>query len=207
MAWAGTVISEDLAPDGNFEAFRTSGAAIFITLNPRELLSGVINTDWDGAGTDELEVQVLAGHQISSGNTLDDGTPTTTFLPLDTAAGAPDAQANDDDLTGRYIVMTQGGEIADVRLIVSSVASTDGVTLDHALSGTPTHTTETYDLYSLAVIDQFIIDLADPAEDVNMAAQISVTGFPVVLVMARVTGTPTDTPTCRLTYDKDGVSI
>ncbi len=205
MAWAGTVISEDLAADGNFEAVTTSGAAIFSTLNPRELLSGTINVDWDGAGTDELEVQVLAGHQISSGNTPDAVNSTTT-IELDTAAGAPDAQTADDDLTGRYFVMTTGGEIAEVRLIVSSQASDDEVTLDHALSGSP-ETSETYDLYSLAVVQQFLIDLANPAEDVNMAEPISVMGFPVVLVMARVTGTPTDSPTCRLTYDKDGVSI
>lgn len=205
MAWAGTVISEDLAADGNFEAFTMSGAAIFITLNPRELLSAVINTDWDGAGTDELEVQVLAGHQISSGNTPDAVNSTTT-IELDTAAGAPDAQTADDDLTGRYFVMTTGGEIAEVRLIVSSQASDDEVTLDHALTGSP-ETSETYNLYSLAVVDQFLIGLADPAEDVNMAASISVMGYPVVLVMARVTGTPTNAPTCRLTYDLDGVSI
>lgn len=205
MTWAGTVISEDLAPLGNFEAFTTSGAAIFITLNPRELLSAVINTDWDGAGTDELEVQVLAGHQISSGNTPD-AVNTASTIELDTVAGAPDAQTADDDLTGRYFVMTTGDETAEVRLIISSQASDDEVTLDHALTGSP-ETSETYDLYSLAVIDQFLIDLADPAEDVNMAQTISVMGYPVVLVMARVTGTPTNAPTCRLTYDKDGVSI
>lgn len=205
MAWAGTVISEDLAADGNFEAFTASGAAIFITLNPRELLSLVINTDWDGAGSDELEVQVLAGHQISSGNTPD-AVNTTTTIELDTAAGAPDAQAANDDLTGRYFVMTTGGEIAEVRLIISSQSVDDEVTLDHALSATP-ETTETYDLYSLAVIDQFLIDLADPAEDVNMAEARTIQGFPVVLIMARVTGTPTDSPTARLVYDKDGVSV
>ncbi len=205
MAWAGTVISEDLAADGNFEAFTTSGAAIFITLNPRELLSLTINTDWDGAGTDELEIQVLGGHQISSGNTPD-AVNTASTIELDTAAGAPDAQAADDDLTGRYFVMTTGGEIAEVRLIVSSQASDDEVTLDHALSGSP-ETSETYDLYSLGIISQFLIDLADPAEDVPMAMSLTVVGYPVVLVMARVTGTPTDSPTARLTYDKDGVSV
>ncbi len=204
MAWAGTVISEDLAVDQSFEAFTTSGAAIFITLNPRELLSLTINTDWDGAGTDELEIQVLGGHQISSGNTPD-AVNTASTIELDTAAGAPDAQTADDDLTGRYFVMTTGGEIAEVRLIVSSQASDDEVTLDHALSGSPL-TSETYDLYSLAVISQFLIDLADPAEDVNMAAPLVVMGYPVVLVMARVTGA-TNSPTARLTYDKDGVSV
>lgn len=204
MAWAGTVISEDLAPDGIFEAFTTSGAAIFITLNPRELLSLTINTDWDGAGTDELEIQVLGGHQISSGNTPD-AVNSASALELDTAAGFPDAQANDDDLTGRYFVMTTGDETAEVRLIISSQASDDEVTLDHVLTGSP-ETSETYDLYSLGVISQFLIDLADPAEDVNLAQSLTVMGYPVVLVMARVTGTPTDSPTCRLTYDKDGVS-
>lgn len=204
MAWAGTVISEDLAADGNFEAFTTSGAAIFITLNPRELLALVINTDWDGAGTDELEVQVLAGHQISSGNTPDVVTDASN-ISLDSGAGFPDAQVADDDLTGRYFVMTTGGEIAEVRLITSSVASTDAIVLDHALGAAP-ETTETYDLYSLGVIDQFVIDLADPAEDVNMAEPRTYQGYPVILVMARVTGTPTDSPTARLTYDKDGVS-
>jgi hypothetical protein len=204
MAWAGKVISEDLAADGNFEAFTTSGAAIFITLNPRELLSSVINIDWDGAGTDEVEIQVLGGHQISSGNTPDVVTDASN-ISLDTAAGFPDAQTADDDLTGRYFVMTTGGEIAEVRLITSSAASDDSIVLDHALSDAP-ETSETYDLYSLAVINQFLIDLADPAEDVNLAQASTVMGYPVVLVMARVTGTPTDSPTVRLTYDKDGVS-
>ena len=204
MAWDGVVISEDLAADGNFEAFTVAGAALFITLNPREMLSGIINVDWDGAGTDDLEIQILAGHKISSGNTPD-AVNTASTIELDTAAGAPDAQTSDDDLTGRYFVMTAGGEKAEVRLIISSQASDDEVTLDHALSGSPL-TSETYDIYSLAVIDTFLIDLADPAEDVNMSEAFSIVGYPVVLVMARVTGTPTDSPTCRLTYDKDGVS-
>ncbi len=204
MAWDGTVISEDLSPDGNFEAFTTGGAAIFITLTPRELLSYVINTGWDGAGTDELEIQVLGGHQISSGNTPD-VVNSTTAIELDTAIGRPDAQTADDELTGHYFVMTTGGEIAEARLIVSSQAVDDEVTLDHALSGSP-EISETYDLYSLGVIDQFKIDLADPAEDVNLAQVRTVMGYPVVLIMARVTGTPTDAPLARLTYDKDGVS-
>ena len=203
MPWAGVIISEDLAADGNFEAFTTAGAAIFHTPSSRELLSGVINVDWDGAGTDEVEIQVLGGHLISTGNTPDVVTDASN-ISLDTAAGAPDAQTADDDLTGRYFVTTTGGEIAEVRLITSSTASTDAIVLDHALSGSP-ETSETYDLYSLAVIEQFLIDLADPAEDVNLSAPIRVVGYPVVLVMARVTGTPTDSPTVRWTYDQDGV--
>ena len=66
MAFGSVTESDILTVDGDFEFFVASGQAIAIQLTPRETAALKFNVD--GAGTtDDLEIEILQGHRISSG--------------------------------------------------------------------------------------------------------------------------------------------
>lgn len=200
MAWGTLVESATLTTDANFEAFNDGTNAIEIFLNPRERLSITVSIASEVGEVDDLEVQVLGGHRITSGNGLDAVT-SSTVLDLNTTA---DAEA-DDYYMGMYFLMTTGGETADVREIVDFTSAADTVTLIRALSGTPT-AAETYNIYHMRALSNFVV-IAETTltEERPQNDGIVVTGVPYVLVRARSTGA-TDAHIALLSYRLDGVS-
>ena len=202
MAWGTATESAFLALTQNYEFIEDATPdAIVLTLNPRELVNLIFTCDHDGAGTDDIEIQILAGNQISTGNGLD-GATSTSDVELDTAA---DGFSANGDMNGFYLVMTSGGERGEGRLIIASVAADDGVNLSHALSGTPS-ATETYDLYRFDILQELTVDLADPAEGAPNNTGTIVTGYQYVAAIARMDGA-TNTPKLKMTYHQDGVSV
>ena len=160
-AFDAPLVSEFLTPGANFEFFRLLAGTTAITLQLVFGESASFRFNVDSAGTtDNVEIAVMTGHQISSGNTFDTVNSTTSF-DLDTAAG--DTVGIDDDLNGTYIVFTSGaaggaGEAeGQGRLISNSAATNDNITLDHAVT-TGSDTGTTYDLYRLQE-QTFIIKL------------------------------------------------
>lgn len=202
MAWGTFTESAYLTLDGDFEAVLEGSDAMSIALNPREAASMIFTVDVVGT-TDDVEVRVLQGHQIVTGLGLDAGN-STVLVDLNTSS---DPIAADGDETGTWFVMTSGDEQGEMRLVTDSTDTNDRITLDHALSGTPS-ASETYDRYRLKAYD-FLIDCgASVSED-----QIVTQGFTAyaedgqyVLVMARATGA-TNAHRLKVSYQVDGVSI
>lgn len=202
MAFSSVTLSDLLTLDADYEFLEASGAAIAIQLNPGESVSMAFSADAAGT-TDDIEIEVLCGHRISTGNGLD-GATSASDIELDTVA---DPIANDDDLNGTFIVMTSGDEAGEGRLIVDSVAADDGVNLEHALSGTPS-ATETYDLYRLNAYKlgiPMVNAISDDAQH-NAGAVVDWSMGEWVLVRARSSGA-TDAHRLRMSYQKDGISV
>lgn len=204
MAWGAMTESAFLTLDAAFEFLEASGGgtAIVLALNPGE--TATLNFNADAAGTtDDIEIEVLQGHLLSTGNGLD-GATSASDLELDTAA---DAIATDDDLNGTYIIMTSGGEAGEGRLIIDSVAADDGVNLSHALSGTPS-AAETYDRYRFAPY-RFTMDpqttISSDAQN-NAGITVDAANGQYVAVVARATGA-TDAHRIQMSYQVDGASI
>jgi hypothetical protein len=202
MAFDAFATSAILTVDDDFEFFTDGTDAIVLQLTPRE--TGKLNFVVDAAGTtDDLEIEVLQGHRISTGNALD-GATGADDLELDTAA---DGFTTDDDMNGKFIVMTSGDEQGEGKLIVDSAAADDGVNLENALSGTPS-AAEGYDLYQ-ADAQRFTMDpqttITDDAQN-NAGIAISAVNGEFVLVRARADG-GTDAHRVTLTYQLDAVSI
>lgn len=202
MAFSTPVESDFLTVDGDYEFFVASGQAVAIQLNPRETATLAFNFDAAGT-TDDLEIEVLQGHRISTGNGLD-GATGADDLELDSAA---DGFSTDDDMNGLFIVMTSGGEAGEGKLIIDSVAADDGVNLENALSSAPS-ATETYDLYRLGAVYNFTLDSATQDDDNQHNARVTVDAADGewVLVRARASGT-TDAHRVQMSYQTDGVSI
>ncbi len=70
MAWGTITESAYLTLDANFEFFTDGTDAIVLALNPRETASITFNVDAAGT-TDDLEIEILQGHILSTGNGLD----------------------------------------------------------------------------------------------------------------------------------------
>ncbi len=192
-----------LTVDAAYEFFLEGSNALVLTLNPRETATFAFNVDAPGI-TDDLEIEVLQGHRISTGNGLD-GSTSSSDLELDTAA---DGFATDDDMNGLFIVMTSGDEQGEGRLIVDSVAADDGVNLFAALSAAPS-ATETYDLYRLSAVYNFKIDPQTTITDDlpnNARVTVDAADGQFVLVRARADGV-TDAHRVQMSYQVDGVSI
>ena len=199
MAWS-HVTSAVLTCDANFEAFDDATNAIVLTPNPRELVNFTFSIASEVGETDDLEIQILGGQRITTGNALDAVT-SATVMDLDTAA---DTQA-DDYYMGMYFLMTSGGEVKDVREIVDYTNSNDRTTLVRALSGTPS-ATETYDIFNLSVASQFIITAETTlTEDLPQKGGVLVVGYPFLIARARATG-GTNAHLALMSYSMDGVS-
>ncbi len=202
MAFGTRTDSDFLTVDANFEAFVEASDPLLITLNPRETVSITIHVDAAGV-TDDLEIEILQGHQLSTGNTLD-GATSTTDVELDTAA---DGFSTDDDMNGLYIAfITSGAGQGEVRLIVDSVAADDGVVLSHAM--TLASAGDPYALYKLAPF-RFIMDpqtTIDSDNQNNDSIAVDARNGRYVLISARADGA-TDAHRARVSYQVDGVSI
>ncbi len=203
MAFGTRTNSDILTVDADFEAFVESSDPLVIVLNPRETAS--ITFHVDAAGTaDDLEIEILQGHRLSTGNTLD-GLTTTSDFELDTAA---DGFSTDDDMNGLYIAfITSGSSRGVVRLIVDSVASDDGVVPTHAVI-TTTAAGDPYALYKLAPF-RFIMDpqtTTDSDNQNNDNITVDARNGQYVLIVARADGV-TDAHRVRVSYQVDGVSV
>lgn len=176
--------------------FLTDGTdAIAIQLATFE--NATLQFNFDAAGTtDDLDIEILQGQLVSTGNGLD-GATAANDLELDTAA---DGFSTDDDMNGLFLVMTSGDEQGQGNLIIDSVASDDGVVLAAALSGTPS-AAETYDLYRLRTIAVLRRDSAAPTNDIQHNAGITVydADGEWVLARARATGS-TDPHRVQMAY-------
>ncbi len=196
-----------LTLDGNFEFFKIAADTVAVALQLVFGESASFRFNVDAAGTtDNVEVAIMTGHRISSGNTFDAVGSTTSF-DLDTAAG--DTVGTDDDLNGTYIVITSGaaggaGEAeGEGRLITNSAATNDNITLDHAVT-TGSDTGTTYDLYRLSE-QKFIIDMSSAiGEDnpLNDGVTVNWMSGEFILVRAQATGA-TDAHRIQMSYQKD----
>lgn len=185
IAWGTWTQAEVLTVDANYEFLKDSAGTDAIVLAPGafDYIDFFFRVDVAGTPTDDVEIQIVGGHRVSTGNGLD-GATGAADLELDTAA---DGFSVDDDMNGRHIIMTSGGEQGEGRLITDSVAADDGVNLSHALSGTPS-ATETYDLYDFAVAMALTIATATAAEDEPNTADAMIRGKPYVAVKVRADG-------------------
>ncbi len=203
MAWGTRTDSDFLTVDANFEAFVEASDPLLITLNPRETVSITIHVDAAGV-TDDLEIEILQGHQLSTGNTLD-GLTTTSDFELDTAA---DGFSTDDDMNGLYIAfITSGSSRGLVRLIIDSVAADDGVVPTHAVI-TTTAAGDPYALYKMAAF-RFTMDpqtTTDSDNQNNDSITVDARNGQYVLISARADGA-TDAHRVRVSYQVDGVSV
>ncbi len=201
MTRASVVESELLTCDANFEAFHDGTKAIIISPNPRELVSFTFSIASEVGELDDLEIQILAGQLITTGNGLDAVT-SSTVMDLDTAA---DSEANDYYM-GMYFNMTTGGELKDIREIADYTNSDDRITLVRALLGAPT-AAETYDIYHMAPYSQFKIKSEQTlTEDLPQNARVDVMGPAKLIARARSTG-GTDAHIALMSYQLDGVSV
>lgn len=186
--------------DAAFEWFESAaGTAIVLELNEHETVTFLFNVDAAGT-TDNLEIEILQGHRISSGNGLD-GATAANDLEIDTVA---EGFSTDDDLNGTYILMTSGGESGEGRLIIDSVAADDGVVLSHNLSGTPS-ATETYDRFRFSPF-RFTMDpqttITSDAQN-NDGITVDARNGRYVAVAARATA-GNDAHRIQMSFQRDG---
>lgn len=202
MARGSPATSIKLICDANYEAFQaSSGVAAIIQLSPRELATMHINLDAVGV-VDDFTWQLLAGSKVGGAANFDAVADSTTVMNLDTAVHP---MTTDDEFAGIYFLALQGGEAGEWRLIVDSAATGDKITLDHALSGTPSEA-ETYEIYRFSVWDSGIIvplttpTIANPQNDMT-----SIEGPDYFMVQGK--SAATDAHLAYMTYQKDGVSV
>lgn len=206
MAWSSVLQSAVLTLDANYEFLKIAADtdALVLTMTPG--LSGVLTlrTDVVGTPTDKVEIQVVAGPRISSGNTYDSVTDASN-LELDSAAET--WFTADNDANGLHLIQLDGGEQGEGRLIIDSASADDGVVLSHALSGAPS-AGEQYALYAFGIVHELAIDAATAAEDEPNTAHIPVNwqDGQYIAVKVRSSGA-TDAHRVRATYETDGGSI
>lgn len=199
MAWDTFVSSEILTCDANFEAFDDGTNAIVISLDPRKWLDMNFTIASEVGEADDLEIQILGGNRVvnNTPNGLDAVT-SSTVMDLETAA---DSEA-DDYYMGMYFLMTEGGEIKEVREISDYTNTNDRITLARALSAAPA-VGENYDIFHMRAIAQFTIT-AETAltEDLPQNSGLLVVNFPFVIARARSTG-GADAHKALMTYTKE----
>jgi len=202
MARGSETISIALTTTANYEAFQaSSGVAAIVQLNPREMATIHINLDAVGT-TDNFEWLLLAGTKMTTGGDWDAVTDASN-LDLETAVHPT---TTDDEMVGIYVVATNGGEAGEFRLITDSTASDDGITVDHAFSGTPS-AGELYDLYRFSVWDAgIIVPLTTVTVNNPQNVITSIMGPDFFVVLGRHAGS-TDAQLAYMTYQKDGVSV
>lgn len=208
MTWGTLTESAFLSVDDDFEFFVDAvGDPLVIALNPGESASLAFNID-DAGSTDNLEIEIVQGHRVSSGNTLDAATGAGTALgeiQLDTAA---DGFSSDDDLNGMFLAFITSGTLrGQGKLITDSQASDDSVVVENAFSATPS-AGDPYALYRAAPM-RYGITLTAAASDEqqgNLRVTVYAEDGQYVLARARRTGT-TDAHRVRMSYQVDGISV
>ena len=200
MAWSSLTQTDFLTLDANYEFFVASSNAVVVTTTTGYTYTFTFNVDSAGT-TDDVEVQILVGQRVSTGNGLD-GATSASDVEIDTGA---EGFSTDDELNGLFLIMTNGDEQGEGRLITDSVAADDGVSLSHALSGTPS-AGETYDLYRFSELTTLVIDASTTAsDDVPRNAGVSVHSSmgQYIAIRARATGA-TDAHRIKAAYQDDG---
>lgn len=194
------VTSVKLTTTADYEAFTDGTDALIIQLSPRELATIHITLDAVGT-TDNLEWLLLAGSKFGAQGDWDAVTDASN-LDLETTVHPT---TTNDEMAGRYIVASSGDEQGEFRLITASTETDDGVTVDHAFSGTPT-AAELYDIYNFSVWDAgIIVPLTTIVVDNPQNVITSIMGPDFFVVLARHAGS-TNSQIAYMTYQKDGVS-
>lgn len=201
MARGTATTSIALTCTANYQAFEASaGVAAIIQLNPRELATVHISLDAVGT-TDNFTWQLLAGSKVGGAADFDAVADSTTVMNLETAVHP---MTTDDEFAGMYFLALQGAEAGEWRLIVDSAATGDKITLDHALSGTPSEA-ETYEIYRFSVWDSgIIVPLTTPTIANPQNVITSLVGPDFFMVQGK--SAATDAHLAYMTYQKDGVS-
>jgi hypothetical protein len=172
-----------------------------VQLNARELATLHINLNAVGT-TDNFEWRLLAGTKHGAQGDWDAVTDASN-LDLETAVHPT---TTDDEFAGMYVVAANGGEAGELRLITASTATDDGITVDHAFSGTPS-AGELYDLYKFTIWDQgIIVPLTTPTVANPQHAGTSIMGPDYFVMLGRSAGA-TDAHIAYCTYQLDGVSV
>ena len=189
----------------DYEALKlTGGALAMITLDPRETGVIIIHADAVGTPSDDIDIVVLQGIQLKTGDTLDAGAVGS--ADLDTVA---DAIAADDDLNGTYLAITSGNEEGTLRLITDSANANDRVTPSHNWGTGPT-AGDSYERYALGYTHEVKLDLGgsatpDSDDPHHIALPVDAVDGRYVFIMARRDGT-TDAHRVRAAYQTDGVN-
>ncbi len=201
MARGTATTSIALTTTADYEAFQESaGTVAIVSLNPRELATVHITLDAVGT-TDNLEWAIFAGTKFGAQGDWDAVTDASN-LDLETNIHPT---TTDDEMVGRYVILANGGEAGEMRLITDSTASDDGITVDHALSGTP-DAGELYDLYNFSVWDSgIIVPLTTVVVDNPQNVMTTIMGPEQFVVCARHAGS-TNSQIAYMTYQVDGVS-
>ncbi len=202
MARGTATTSIKLTTTANYEAFQASaGVAAIVQLNPREMATIQVTLDAVGT-TDNLELLILAGSKFGAQGDWD-AVADASNLDLETTVHPT---TTDDEMVGRYVVASSGGEAGEFRLITDSTQTDDGITVDHAFSGTPT-AAELYDLYNFGVWQSaIIVPLTTVTVDNPQNFITTIMGPDYFVVLARHAGS-TDAQIAYMTYQKDGVSV
>lgn len=201
MAEGAPVTSASLTVDADFEAFQlTGGGEALITANPRELVKIHINLNAVGT-TDDFNWRILGGMKEGAQGDWDAVTDASN-LDLETAVHP---MTTDDEFAGLYVVPANGGEDGEWRLITASTQVDDGITIDHAFTGTP-DAGELYDIYRMGTLmEATIVPLTTPtvANPQNMIT--TVIGHEFYVVLGKRDGS-TDAHIAYMTSQKDGVN-
>lgn len=201
MAWVSPVTSASLTVDADWEAFQlTGGGEALISLNPRELVTIHINLNAVGT-TDDFDWRILGGTKEGAQGDWDNVTDASN-LDLETAVHP---MTTDDEFAGLYVVPANGGEDGEWRLITASTQVDDGITVDHAFTGTPT-AGELYDIYRMGILQEgIIVPLTTPTVANPQTMITTILGYEFVVVLGKRTGS-TDAHIAYMTSQKDGVS-
>lgn len=200
MAEQPPVTSASLTCTADWEAFQlTGGGEALITANPRELVKIYISLNAVGT-TDDFNWRILGGMKVGAQGDWDAVTDASN-LDLETAVHP---MTTDDEFSGLYIVPANGGEDGEWRLILNSTASDDGITIDHAFSGTPT-AAELYDIYRMGTLQEAtIVPLTTPTVANPQNMMTIVMGHEFYVVLGKRDGS-TDAQIAYMTSQKDGV--
>jgi hypothetical protein len=184
----------------------TDGNPIIIFLKPREVVHFVFTIASEVGETDTLDWQVLGGNRLIKDNVMASVTDSSN---IGMTASTAMTQA-DNYWLGQYFNPTSGDEIGDLRLItaydVADGASAELITLQAALSGTPT-VGETASIYHLSqIVDGSgnITSETVQTEALPQNAEFGASGYPVLIPRAK-SGGATDAHIALLTYTIDGV--
>lgn len=195
MAWGSLTTSAKLTTSSSWQFLKAGSDIARPSLNPRELMSGVFRLESVGT-TDDLDVEIMGGHQLATGTSQSGGSTTTIKL----AAG--DAAA-DDDYIGCFVIITSGSEQGKIGLITDYVSSTKIATFTPAMAAAPD--AMTYEIFKIGTVWAAQIDSTALALTQLHTIPFSIFGYRYVLFRAKATGA-TNAHKCDVAWQVDGVS-
>ncbi len=117
-----------------------------------------------------------------------EGAPSTTVLPTDLT------EATDDHYNDMLFVMTSGDEAGELRRITDYAGANGAVTLDPALSGTPS-TTETFVILATAIAGSGALTAKQDSDLTQVNSDMIIALSDLVVIDSGVTAIETDTGT------------